>query len=137
MGLRDAFFLNKGVVVVRNWKKLEVSAEAEKSRNEKEPSRTGTIDVWWLYDDGGLTVLLPHLLTLHKKWKGCQIRIMTIGLNDAQADANALGQMTNLIDKIRINAKIEAVSMKVDAKSGDVDDAGEALTQRYMSSRHP
>ena len=24
--------------------------------------RTGTIDVWWLYDDGGLTILLPHIL---------------------------------------------------------------------------
>ncbi len=25
--------------------------------------RTGTIDVWWLYDDGGLTLLLPYILT--------------------------------------------------------------------------
>ena len=24
--------------------------------------RGGTIDVYWLYDDGGLTILLPHLL---------------------------------------------------------------------------
>ncbi len=25
--------------------------------------RDGTIDVWWLYDDGGLTLLLPYILT--------------------------------------------------------------------------
>ena len=25
---------------------------------------TGFIDVWWLYDDGGLTLLLPYILTL-------------------------------------------------------------------------
>jgi hypothetical protein len=25
--------------------------------------RQGTIDVWWLYDDGGLTLLIPYLLT--------------------------------------------------------------------------
>jgi hypothetical protein len=25
--------------------------------------RKGTIDVWWLYDDGGLTLLLPYILT--------------------------------------------------------------------------
>ena len=30
--------------------------------------RTGTIDVWWLYDDGGLTLLLPYILTTRQ---GC------------------------------------------------------------------
>ena len=25
--------------------------------------RSGTIDVWWLYDDGGLTLLIPYILT--------------------------------------------------------------------------
>merc|ERR1712117_481114 len=28
--------------------------------------RSGTIDVWWLYDDGGLTLLLPYILTNRK-----------------------------------------------------------------------
>lgn len=28
----------------------------------------GTIDVWWLYDDGGLTLLLPYLLTQEKSY---------------------------------------------------------------------
>uniref|UniRef100_A0A0M3ITD4 SLC12 domain-containing protein n=1 Tax=Ascaris lumbricoides TaxID=6252 RepID=A0A0M3ITD4_ASCLU len=27
-----------------------------------------TIDVWWLYDDGGLTLLVPHLLTVPKSY---------------------------------------------------------------------
>ena len=26
------------------------------------------IDVYWLFDDGGLTLLLPHLLSLRKFW---------------------------------------------------------------------
>lgn len=25
--------------------------------------KNGIIDVWWLYDDGGLTLLIPYLLT--------------------------------------------------------------------------
>ena len=29
----------------------------------------GNVDVWWLFDDGGLSLLIPHLVTLHKKWK--------------------------------------------------------------------
>lgn len=30
--------------------------------------KRGTIDVWWLYDDGGLTLLIPYLLTQSKSY---------------------------------------------------------------------
>ena len=33
------------------------------------PDRKGTVDVWWLIDDGGLTMLIPHLLSLSKFWR--------------------------------------------------------------------
>ena len=29
-------------------------------------ANSGTMDVWWLVDDGGLTVLIAHLLALDK-----------------------------------------------------------------------
>lgn len=28
----------------------------------------GTIDIWWLNDDGGLTLLIPYLLTQSKSY---------------------------------------------------------------------
>ena len=28
---------------------------------------SGNIDVWWLFDDGGLSLLIPHLITLNKR----------------------------------------------------------------------
>ena len=33
-----------------------------------EAAAAKTIDVW-LYDDGGLTVLMAYLLTLYERWK--------------------------------------------------------------------
>ena len=33
--------------------------------------RTGTVDVWWLFDDGGLTLLIPHIVMvgfISSKW---------------------------------------------------------------------
>lgn len=27
-----------------------------------------TIDVWWLYDDGGLTMLIPYIIATRKCW---------------------------------------------------------------------
>uniref|UniRef100_A0A8C7I6K9 Solute carrier family 12 member 3 n=1 Tax=Oncorhynchus kisutch TaxID=8019 RepID=A0A8C7I6K9_ONCKI len=34
-----------------------------------------TIDVYWLFDDGGLTLLLPYLLTRKKRWARCKVRV--------------------------------------------------------------
>lgn len=36
--------------------------------------RKGTIDVWWLYDDGGLTMLVPYLLSTRSNWSTCKLR---------------------------------------------------------------
>ena len=37
--------------------------------------QNGFVDVWWLYDDGGLSVLLPYLLLQKKYWQKCKLRI--------------------------------------------------------------
>ena len=52
-------------------------------RPEAEPEKRGdvavkTIDIWWLYDDGGLTVIVPYLLTMAEEWKHCKLRIMVL-----------------------------------------------------------
>ena len=38
----------------------------------------GTIDVWWMYCDGGLTVLLPWILSTRQNWRNCKIRIFAL-----------------------------------------------------------
>ncbi|KAB7507823.1 Solute carrier family 12 member 2, partial [Armadillidium nasatum] len=40
--------------------------------------KKGTIDVWWLYDDGGLTLLLPYILTTRNQWSGCKLRVFAL-----------------------------------------------------------
>lgn len=35
----------------------------------------GFVDVWWTYDDGGLSVLIPYLLLQKKYWQKCKLRI--------------------------------------------------------------
>jgi solute carrier family 12 sodium/potassium/chloride transporter 2 len=43
---------------------------------KKQPK--GTIDVWWLYDDGGLTILLPYIISMRSKWSNCKIRVFAL-----------------------------------------------------------
>ncbi|KAI1890012.1 hypothetical protein AGOR_G00168820 [Albula goreensis] len=38
-----------------------------------------TIDVYWLFDDGGLTLMLPYLLTRKKRWAQCKVRVFVGG----------------------------------------------------------
>jgi len=38
----------------------------------------GTIDVWWLYDDGGLTLLLPYLIQTRKIYARCKLRVFAL-----------------------------------------------------------
>uniref|UniRef100_A0AAQ4R1G8 Solute carrier family 12 member 2 n=1 Tax=Gasterosteus aculeatus aculeatus TaxID=481459 RepID=A0AAQ4R1G8_GASAC len=51
----------------------------------------GTVDVWWLFDDGGLTLLIPYLLTNKKRWKDCKIRVFIGGkINRIDHDRRAI-----------------------------------------------
>jgi hypothetical protein len=36
------------------------------------------IDIWWLYDDGGLTLLVPYILSRRKQWKKCKLRVFIV-----------------------------------------------------------
>ncbi|KAJ8380958.1 hypothetical protein SKAU_G00017360 [Synaphobranchus kaupii] len=73
---------------------LEASQQFQKKQGK------GTVDVWWLFDDGGLTLLIPYLLTNKKKWKDCKIRVFIGGkLNRIDHDRRA---MAALLSKFRI-----------------------------------
>ncbi|KAM9366885.1 solute carrier family 12 member 1 [Symphorus nematophorus] len=82
-------------VAKMNEKLVEASAQFKK----KQPK--GTIDVWWLFDDGGLTLLLPYILTTRKKWKDSKLRIFIAGQpGRSELDKE---EMKSLLMKFRIN----------------------------------
>ncbi|KAJ8252435.1 hypothetical protein COCON_G00217470 [Conger conger] len=60
----------------------------------------GTIDVWWLFDDGGLTLLIPYILTTRKKWKDCKMRIFIAGEPGRAEQEKA--DIKSLLEKFRI-----------------------------------
>ena len=69
----------------------------------KEKQR-GTIDVWWIYDDGGLTVLIPYLLSLHSAWKHCKLRFFSADIRSKHELSPQRLRMANLLKKFRIDA---------------------------------
>uniref|UniRef100_A0A3Q2Y3T0 Solute carrier family 12 member 3 n=1 Tax=Hippocampus comes TaxID=109280 RepID=A0A3Q2Y3T0_HIPCM len=121
--LQDAFDLQYGVCVLRTRERLDVShpyqydfnntpilfaaavpndPEAQLSRPTLFQKKQGkkTIDVYWLSDDGGLTLLLPYLLTRRKRWAKCKVRVF-VGGDNSKNDERRQEVMT-LIKKFRL-----------------------------------
>uniref|UniRef100_A0AAX7VAK1 Solute carrier family 12 member 2 n=1 Tax=Astatotilapia calliptera TaxID=8154 RepID=A0AAX7VAK1_ASTCA len=106
--MRFAFILSFVVVCIPADKKsptvpLNVSDQRllEASQQFQKKQGKGTVDVWWLFDDGGLTLLIPYLLTNKKRWKECKIRVFIGGkINRIDHDRRA---MATLLSKFRID----------------------------------
>ncbi|KAK2841825.1 hypothetical protein Q5P01_012025 [Channa striata] len=62
-----------------------------------------TIDVYWLSDDGGLTLLLPYLLTRRKRWGRCKVRVFVGG--EAEKKEQQKEEVLALIKKFRLGFK--------------------------------
>ncbi|VIO96991.1 Uncharacterized protein BM_BM7832 [Brugia malayi] len=77
----------------------EISTNQEKVNIFHQRIRKGRIDVWWLYDDGGLTLLIPHLLRLPKSYlEDAELYIFTF-TTCAKTDKKKLA---SLLSKFRI-----------------------------------
>ncbi|NWZ63777.1 S12A3 protein, partial [Acrocephalus arundinaceus] len=90
--LHDAFDFKYGVCLMRMKEGLNVSqvlqahvdpttlaSEQQASTIFQSEQGKKTIDIYWLFDDGGLTLLIPYLLGRKKRWGKCKIRVFVGG----------------------------------------------------------
>uniref|UniRef100_A0A8C7RK35 Solute carrier family 12 member 3 n=1 Tax=Oncorhynchus mykiss TaxID=8022 RepID=A0A8C7RK35_ONCMY len=121
--LHDAFDLQYGVCVLRMREGLDASPESgvntldpDAMMTEPQPqpstvfqSQQGkkTIDVYWLFDDGGLTLLLPYLLTRKKRWARCKVRVFvgqcSVETLSSTSFSDSVRRFEDLIGPYRIN----------------------------------
>lgn len=78
--------------------KKEVQIDSLFLRKQKK----GFIDVWWLYDDGGLTLLLPYIIGTHNQWKDCKLRVFALVNKKSELDQEQRN-MAALLSKFRID----------------------------------
>lgn len=64
--------------------------------------KKGTIDVWWLYDDGGLTMLVPYIISTRAQWAGCKLRVFSLANKRSELDRDQRN-MAALLSKFRID----------------------------------
>ncbi|NXL93147.1 S12A3 protein, partial [Alectura lathami] len=102
--LHDAFDFKYGVCLLRMREGLNVSRVMQAHTDPEQQASTifqsqqgkKTIDIYWLFDDGGLTLLIPYLLGRKKRWRKCKIRVFVggqINRMDEERKASASGQL--------------------------------------------
>ncbi|KAM9854311.1 solute carrier family 12 member 3 [Aulostomus maculatus] len=79
---------------------VSIEAEIQPSRLFQKKQGKKTIDVYWLSDDGGLTLLLPYLLTRRKRWARCKVRVFVGGEHEKKEEQRE--EMLALIKKFRL-----------------------------------
>lgn len=60
------------------------------------------IDVWWLYDDGGLTLLLPYIISTRRNFGNCKLRVFALANKRAELEFEQRS-MASLLAKFRID----------------------------------
>lgn len=60
------------------------------------------IDVWWLYDDGGLTLLLPYIISTRRNFDNCKLRVFALANKRAELEFEQRS-MASLLAKFRID----------------------------------
>ncbi|NXQ45444.1 S12A3 protein, partial [Catharus fuscescens] len=111
--LHDAFDFKYGVCLMRMKEGLNVSqvlqahvdpttlaSEHQASTIFQSEQGKKTIDIYWLFDDGGLTLLIPYLLGRKKRWGKCKIRVFVGGqINRMDEERKAI---VSLLSKFRL-----------------------------------
>ncbi|XP_059164423.1 solute carrier family 12 member 5-like [Physella acuta] len=71
---------------------------------------SGTIDIWWIVNDGGMLLLLGHLLTRHKMMSKCKIRLFTVAGTDENS-VQIKNDLKTYLYQLRINGTVEVIEM--------------------------
>uniref|UniRef100_A0A672UBD9 Solute carrier family 12 member 3 n=1 Tax=Strigops habroptila TaxID=2489341 RepID=A0A672UBD9_STRHB len=111
----DAFDFKYGVCLIRMKEGLNVSrvlqahgkldpttlASAQQASTifQSEQGKK-TIDIYWLFDDGGLTLLIPYLLGRKKRWGKCKIRVFVGGQINRMDEERKV--IVSLLSKFRL-----------------------------------
>ena len=83
------FTVNSITNITRSIHKNDIKLKSYQLRSNEFQSGNGSlriesvsncdfIDIYWLYDDGGLSLLIPYILSQRKKWRNHKLRVFNV-----------------------------------------------------------
>ncbi|XP_060833886.1 bumetanide-sensitive sodium-(potassium)-chloride cotransporter-like isoform X2 [Rhopalosiphum padi] len=90
---------------IRNQQKVAdcfVKIKIKEFSFEKKKPNHGTVDVWWLYSDGGLSLIISYILKHSITWKNCKFRIFGV-TNKVECLSEEKNKLKQLLSLYRID----------------------------------
>ena len=104
--------LNKAILMLKGGSELPHSIERMKDEN---------IDIWWVVHDGGLLLLLPYLLSMHKTWKsGTKLRLFAVVTSENENPLEVARAIEAHLIAVRIQAVVQTVDLSDTSIAGDM-----------------
>lgn len=78
--------------------------------DNKETINDGTIDIWFILDDGGLMLQIAYLLKMNQTWANLKIRLFTF----AQETDNSIKlkqKLEECLHLLRIDAQVKVIEI--------------------------
>ncbi|XP_047996146.1 bumetanide-sensitive sodium-(potassium)-chloride cotransporter-like [Leguminivora glycinivorella] len=95
----------------------------------------GKLDAWWLYDDGGLNILLPYIIATRGSRQPVRLRIFALARH-TRNKAEAEKQLKSILLKYRISyASLTLLSGVGDTPAPDTWDLFHSLIHKHSSTR--
>jgi len=109
--IRDSFKMRLGVMISCGLERFDwTKTSSNNLATENGENGVSTMDIWWLLDDGGLSVLIPHLLRSQKFFQGkTSIRLLIVVESEIEW-SSALITITQMISKFRLNMYVIPVA---------------------------
>ncbi|KAH9491151.1 hypothetical protein DERF_015883 [Dermatophagoides farinae] len=95
------------MITKKNFEKMKtlIPRDAIEAINQfSNKQKPGPIDIWWLTEDGGLTLLIPYLLNVSYNWSDCGMRIFCLSKNTENIESTKHNMM-ELLKRQRIPFK--------------------------------
>uniref|UniRef100_A0A8C2AX99 Solute carrier family 12 member 10, tandem duplicate 3 n=1 Tax=Cyprinus carpio TaxID=7962 RepID=A0A8C2AX99_CYPCA len=117
--ISNAFDSSYGIAILRMMDGLDVtdnlhSADSFGQVRSVFQTKQGrkSIDIYWISDDGGLTLLVPYLLTRRNRWKKCKLRVFILG--DQETMKEDRKDMKMLLKRFRLEIEDVVIITDVD-----------------------
>lgn len=78
--------------------------------DSKDLPLTGTVDLWFIVNDGGILLLTAYLLLRNRVWCKCRLRVFVV-TSEPDADGMLQHAMSRFVYDLRISADVEIVEM--------------------------
>jgi len=102
--------INEYCDMIAHFNQLQRNVVIVHDNKEKGFGNKKIIDIWWggLQGNGGLMILLAYLLQSSRTWWDAKVRVKMV-VGDENAAKNAQSNLSDVIKKVRIDAKAEVL----------------------------